>query len=249
MKIRLWPIVFLVIIFVVAQNVWGLTYDIEGENSSGANDSKSTAQNIGTLSGSGALTVQGWVDADNSDDVDFYSFSVTSSLDLFFDIDGASTGDYNTGLDAILSIFNGSDQLIAYSDDHWKPDPGSTPVYEPAIGDWLYTDSFIGALTLAPGTYCAVVSSFASYPNAVGQWGTGNYSETWLSENGWQVSGATPDATVFPDGDTSGAYQLQIRQTMDDQPVGEAPVPEPSTVLLFGIGTVAVAGFRRKFRS
>jgi len=51
---------------------------------------------------------------------------------------------------------------------------------------------------------------------------------------------AHPDA---PD----GSCGEEIRGTIDTYSFQTKPVPEPSTILLFGAGLVGLVGFRRKF--
>jgi hypothetical protein len=243
MKKRILAIGLGVGFLLAAQAASAFVYDNEGANGSGTNDSAATAQNLGTL-GAAALTVRGWVDANNVNDIDFYSFAVASPAGVFFDVDYAndfgSTADNDTGVDAFLAVFNGSQQLIAYNDDSFvfnytTTDPGSLP-----FGDF---DPFLGSLPLAPGNYYAVISSFANEPNAFGQAGI---TETDLSVSGTAVSGALADSTYALLGETTGQYQLQIRFTEEDQPVGPAPVPLPPAVLLLGPGLVSLYAARKK---
>jgi hypothetical protein len=190
------------LLFLSIPNAWALSIDIEGENTSGGNDTAATSQGIGTLTPNGALTVMGWVDSNNTNDVDFYSFSLNGSLDVYVDIDFAndfgSTEDVDSGLDAWLAVFNEQDQLIAYNDDSdafdfLVHDPGSLP-----FGDW---DPFIGVLPLGSGTYYATVSSYFNAPNAVlNKTGDPGSGVTQLSVSGLSVSGAQPDSTYDMDG-------------------------------------------------
>lgn len=227
-----------------AQAASAFVYDIEGAVASGSNDSAATAQNIGTLAAGGSLTVRGWGDANNSNDIDFYSFAVASPAGVFFDVDYAndfgSTADDDTGIDAFLAVFNSSQQLIAYNDDSFvfnytTRDPGSLP-----FGDF---DPFLGSLSLAPGTYYAVISTFGNEPNTFGQAGI-NISD--LSVSGNLVTGAMADSSYTMLGETSGQYQLQIRGTEEDQPIGPSPVPLPPALLLFGPGLAALYAARKK---
>ena len=230
-----------------AQAASAFVYDFEGAAASGSNDSAVTAQHLGTLAAGGALTVLGWADANNPNDIDFYSFAVASPAGVFFDVDYAndfgSTADNDTGIDAFLAVFNSSQQLIAYNDDssvfnYTTTDPGSLP-----FGDF---DPFLGELTLAPGTYYAAIASFAKLPNALNQPGI---TTTDLTVSGTLVDGVLADSTFTLGGETSGQYQLQIRVTEEDQPIGPAPVPVPPAVLLFGPGLAGLYAARKRNRN
>jgi hypothetical protein len=131
-----------------------LTLDIEGESTSGLNDSISSAQNLGSLPEQIALTTRGYIASNNTNDLDFYQFTVADGfpVEVFFDIDRASdfqsSSDVDSGLDSMLWVFDEMGTLIAFNDDNTAfdfndPEPGSSP-----FGD---SDSFIGALTLS---YC-----------------------------------------------------------------------------------------------
>lgn len=222
--------------------------DIEGVNTSGVNDTDTTAQNLGYMSENNPLKVQGYIDSNNFNDVDFYQFSLEKSLGLFFDIDFANdigaTSDDDIGLDPELWIFNNSGTLIASNDDsdffetgedNQGTDPGSD-----AFGD---LDSFIGELNLNPGIYYAAVSYYGNDANAsLSDLIFGNQ----LSFSGDSIIGAEPDTTFANDSfceedirnplnQCTGQYQLKIRTTFDEQ-----AVPEPSSLL--GILTLSLTG-------
>lgn len=246
---------------------WAGVMDIEGSNTSGydgsspGNDTTITAQNLGTVSDVNPLTVFGWIDNNNANDVDFYQFSVTApSLTLFFDIDFAYAwdqvnypGDNNLGLDAALWIFNTAEELIAWNDDsdffitgagNGGTDPGSD--------QYGYHDSFIGGLSLANGSYFAAVSYFGNAPNA---WFQSGLNYTQLANSGEAISGATPDTSfenlvdscfdiTDPLYNCTGQYQLQIRTSFN--PIPE-PVPEPAFFTLAGAGLLSMYARRRFF--
>lgn len=222
--------------------------DIEGVNTSGVNDTDTTAQNLGYMSENNSLKVQGYIDMNNLNDVDFYQFSLEKSLGLFFDIDFANdigaTSDDDIGLDPELWIFNNSGTLIASNDDsdffetgedNQGTDPGSD-----TFGD---LDSFIGELNLNPGIYYAAVSYYGNDANAsLSDLIFGNQ----LSFSGDSIIGAEPDTTFTNDSfceedirnplnQCTGQYQLKIRTTFDEQ-----AVPEPSSLL--GILTLSLTG-------
>ncbi|ACB54145.1 hypothetical protein cce_4797 [Crocosphaera subtropica ATCC 51142] len=224
----------------VIEPSFALTFDKEGKLTSGVNDSALTAQNLGRLPEQFALTTRGYIASNNTNDVDFYQFTIGGSLPLevFFDIDRAndfrSSADLDRGLDSMLWVFDEMGTLIAFNDDNTSfdfndPEPGSSP-----FGD---TDSFIGALTLASGDYFAVVSSFVNEPNVLSQPGL-TFED--LSISGQVINGAIPDFSFDNSNDnfsSSGRYQLQIRTQEED-----VAIPESSHnvgILIFGLLGVA----------
>ena len=256
--------------FHVASSLAGVI-DNEDFNTSGVNDTVATAQDLGAVSDVNPLTVKGWVDSNNENDVDFYQFTVADpSLTLFFDIDFADDwdqldhpGDNDRGLDTALSIFNAAGELIAWSD--WSDffmagagnqgtDPGSDP-----FGDH---DAFIGGLSsLATGNYFAGVSYFKNIPD-------GSYPDptimntvtfTPLANSGYAISGAisntsftnydlpcdltaNPEDRVSPDIECTGQYQLQIRTSFDST---SEQIPEPA---LFSLVGAALLGLYLRLR-
>ena len=224
--------------------------DAEGVASSGLNDTLETAQDLGVLPRSGdSLTVNGFVDATNPNDVDFYRFEVVGgTLGVFFDVDLAndigSTSDLDTGLDAALAVFDAAGSLVGYDEDsdffergtdNAGTDPGSDP-----FGDY---DPFIGELTLAEGSWLVAVAYYLNEPLALPKDpATGG---TPLSFSGFSYSGFAPEAgfeldrdPLDFDSDETGTYRLDVRTTFLE-------VPEPATAAALAAGSALLLGRRR----
>jgi len=217
----------------------------ESSTTNGLDDTTATAQYVGTLDSGDVVKINGWIDANNADDVDIYSFAITEPMSLFFDIDYANDinnpYDDDTGVDTLLAVFNSNNMLLSYNDDSdvfdWAAnDPGSAP-----NGD---LDSLIGALDLSEGIYYVAVSSCMNNPVA---WDT-LWSEEWeanlpsLSNSGYLLDGMDVGSTFSLEGvaETTGSYQLIISEDFD----GAATVPIPATILLFGSAMVGLAGLK-----
>ncbi len=219
------------------------TADPEGPTRSGLNDSLSTAVAAGQLPFSSALLILGWIDSGNANDVDFYEFDVTSLgtlvyLDVDLTDDLLNEDDLDDGLDTALWIFDSAGRLIAQNDDadffgleidNDATDPGSD-----ALAD---RDSFIGGLSLSPGTYFAAVSWYGKDAHAASQTGL---TLAALGHSGNQVSGASPNSSFAsamcrnpsaPAAQCTGRYILNVRTSF---------VPEPKFSTAVSIGMLAL---------
>ncbi len=222
----------------------------ETRTQSGNNDTRETAQALGTLSSSAEFIIDGWVPSNNFDDVDFYSFTIGQSRTLYFDIDFASnyTGEGSFGnLDALLAVFSTSGTLLAFNDDSavWNTETGHDPGSIPHEGN---LDPLIGPLSLSAGTYYAAVSAFGNFPVVHNQ---ATYRALGVSgSRSLTVEADNSNYNLRNAAGTYGGYQLRISETYDaNQPVTTpGPVPEPGTLALVGIGLLGLAGMGRRRR-
>lgn len=232
--------------------------DIEGADGSGLNDTTATAQTLGVLPiATDSLTVEGFIDSDNPNDVDFYAFTVAGGpVGVFFDIDFAedigATDDDDFGLDAALAVFDSAGTLVALNDDsdffeigaddNAGDDPGSDPFAD--------HDPFLGELLLDDGGYFVAVHFFGNVPKALNEQDAIDFVS--LSQSGERVTDALPDAGFALDADCDdpsdpfnqcvGAYRLDVRTQFEEVAV----VPEPASALFAGaILFITVAGARR----
>lgn len=178
------------------------------------------------------VSVSGTNDA--TDDIDWYSFSGIAGATVFFDID-FGWDELTFTVDTTLHLFDGAGTLIAYNDDT-DLDPGSSSGL----------DAFLGEVVL-PGTglYTIAVSNYGSFSNFNGCSFTGSLTRPDGGYGGTSVTGCTAGDDSFnmsgfyDDGD----YVLHISKA---DPT--APVPVPTTLLLFGIGLIGMGRLHNRRR-
>ena len=164
-----------------------------------------------------------------SNDVDFFSFIILSSSAVNFDMDNNPFT-----FDRMLSLFNSSGTAIAFDDDSSPPDAGSNSGL----------DSYLGTLTLAPGTYYIAISQFGNSPSGLAGATFTNLIRPDGEFGGSSIANALAGNSSFAANVTEtaaggSAYNLHIS-------VGAAPVPEPSTLSMLGLAGIAAFAARKR---
>lgn len=167
-------------------------------------------------------------------DVDFYSFTANGGT-VTVDID-----DDPYTFDVILSLFDSTGTLLAFDDDSFPEDAGTSFGF----------DSFLGVFTLpSAGTYYVAVSEFANFPNAaLAAGGYGNLSRPDGAFGGNSVSGVTPGDSSFSGGvggAGTSAYRLEISLSDPTHPATAVPLPG---VVWGGMALFGGLGLHRRFR-
>lgn len=161
-------------------------------------------------------------------DVDFYSFQTLGGL-AYFDIDGVDNRSLT--FDSILSLFDSSGTLLAFGNDTTL-DPGSASKL----------DAFLGVYALpGPGTYYIAVSTHNNFPSAASS-GTSIVPlvrPDGVAAGGAAVIGATPGDSSFAVNQVQQGTQYLLHISV------ESPLPEPSAIVIWGLGAICLAGISR----
>ena len=180
-------------------------------------------------------------------DVQLFNFSVgtTSTVTLRTwsyagGVNAAGQTIARDGFDPILAVFDSTGAYINQNDD------GGSLVAADSVTNAHY-DTYLSVGTLAAGNYEVAImqyNNFADGPNL---------------SNGFAHSAADTNFTAALTGNTSGYFwdvtdhERDGHWAFDIDGVNEATqnnnVPEPTTMLLLGLGLMGVAGIRRKFKS
>ena len=159
-------------------------------------------------------------------DVDFFRLDFSSKVDLIIDVDDPTT------FDTYLALLDDVGRIVAYNDDSGS-DPGSSSDLH----------SFIGVVSLLPGTYYVAVSQALNQP-----FDPSNYTLTALFRPDAQEGGSLVEqgptasyAAVDPDAFSEGSYTMYMSYR-------DSQTPEPGTFFLTGAGLLAAGAYLRHRR-
>lgn len=198
-----------------------------------------------------------------ANDVDFFSFSGMGGQQFYFDVD--TTNRQGSLPDSFLSLFDDTGTLIARGDEIFNETEDST--FDP--GSTSGNDAFLGVYTLTGDsntsrTYYLAITDFKNRATAspdeadfdpdfgnafqlvrptTGEGQPGEGFDGDITNIG--IVNVTPGDDSFLGGsDTAtgrGTYTLNVTQ------IGStAPVPEPSTWAMMGLGVLAMVGISRR---
>lgn len=170
------------------------------------------------------LTIRG---SGGGNDVDFYRLQLANPFSAIFDIDD------QTVFDPFLALFDSTGTLIAYNDDSGN-DPGSSSALH----------SFIGVIHLPAGTYFLAISEALNPASA-------SLSNQKILTGllrpdgelgGYRVSGAAAGNASFLANGAEGTDPYTLYISINQ-------IPEPSSVILLGLGLAGIAVYYQRRRA
>ncbi len=177
--------------------------------------------------------------------IQFESFNVTTTSDVTIETwsyaggtNFAGNGIPAGGFDPIVTLFDSSGNLLGVNDD------GVGVATDPVTGAAF--DSLLKVSGLAPGTYTVALTQFDNFANGL------NLADGFI-EDGNQNQNFT--LKFSPGGDTPGYFWDFTHHertgiwAMDIVTTSSSIIPEPSSLLLGGIGSLAGLGLVWKRRA
>ena len=184
----------------------------------------------GTLDVGDSVDLLGGLDVDGDfygeDDMTMRTTIMVNQVDNAFWLDDGEYTNYGLLADIILPDPDAMSSMLWFEDELWNSDASD----DVDINLSSRMDASVGDLILME----ALLETTATLPN------------DGLGRDIWADFSSTLQADLSTD--TSGAVLIPYGTGDEEEPPGETPVPEPSTVLLLGSGLAGLAWYGRKRR-